>query len=106
MFISSFSFFLTRFNQTPLHKAVENGSTQTVLLLLKNYCDPNVKAEKQGTPLEIAKREGKVEIVKLLEATEEEIMEKSTYEAFQGTKENLFVREGIYLNFRILFFFN
>lgn len=66
------------------------------MLLLKNYCDPNVEA-KNGTPLSIAKKEGKSEIVSLLEATEEEFMEKSTYEAFQGTKENLFVREGSFL---------
>lgn len=71
-----------KFNQTALHLAVENGNKATVLLLLKNGAKVDATADENlGTPIDIAIKEKKEELLKYLKTNPDEITE-STYDAF------------------------
>ena len=52
---------------TPLHRAAFYGSVETADLLIARGANPNAKTYADETPLDIAKREGKRDIVALLE---------------------------------------
>ena len=76
--------------QTALHTAVEIGSYETALLLLKNGADVTIKSD-SGTPLEIATKTGDARLIALLESGNST---GSTYTAFQGANIQPFKREG------------
>ena len=52
-------------NQTPLHFTVLHQKTSIIELLLKNGCKTNLRNHKGLTGLELAMKEGYVDIVKL-----------------------------------------
>ena len=52
---------------TPLHRAAFYGSVETAGLLIARGADPNAKTYADETPLDIAKQEGKRDIIAMLE---------------------------------------
>ena len=54
------------FEQTPLHIAAENGTTEIAALLIEAKADMTIACQGK-TPLEIARQKGHTEIVDLLE---------------------------------------
>ena len=55
-----------KFNETPLHKAVEIGNHQMINLLLEKNADPNIQNQFGETPLHIAASKGEYKVIKLL----------------------------------------
>ena len=55
-----------KFNETPLHKAVEIGNHQMINLLLEKNANPNIKNKFGETPLHISASKGEYKVIKLL----------------------------------------
>jgi Ankyrin repeats (3 copies)/SH2 domain len=78
------------FGVTALHKAVEAGAAVNVMLLLKHGADVTAVAEKIGTPMDAASKQGDDVILNLLKRASELEEgkafehEDSTYGAYQG----------------------
>lgn len=76
-----------------MHLAVEVGSHDTVLLLIKNGADVSIKGE-NGLPIEIAQRTQNQQIISLLEnKMENKDLIGNTYSAFYSDS-NLFTRSA------------
>ena len=55
-----------KYNETPLHKAVEVGNHQMINLLLEKNANPNIQNKFGETPLHITASKGEYKVIKLL----------------------------------------